>query len=292
MYAVLGATGNTGSVVARELLARGAQVRVIVRDADKVRTLADRGAEVAVARIEDTGALAKALRGVQGAYVMTPPLLDPNDIAGALRTLTESLARAIAEAGVPHVVLLSSVGAHLPSGTGPIVNNRHTEIALRAVTPALSAVRAPYFMDNWIESFAALDDGKLLTMWAPERPIDQISSEDIGRLAAGLVLEGSHGHEVVELSGPTDYSPIDAARALSKLLGRTIEPLHVPNEAIVPALIGAGLPRNAAESYREMYEAIDRGLVHEGKGARALRGSVTLEQALSGLLARAGIARG
>ena len=66
MYVVMGATGNTGSVVAQRLLAQGKPVRVIVRSADKAATLAKQGAEIAVADMNDDRALAQALRGAEG----------------------------------------------------------------------------------------------------------------------------------------------------------------------------------------------------------------------------------
>ena len=73
MFAITGITGHTGAVVAETLLAAGKPVRVIVRDAAKGAAWKARGAEVAVADLKDAAALAQAFRGVQGAYVLSPP---------------------------------------------------------------------------------------------------------------------------------------------------------------------------------------------------------------------------
>src|SRR5207244_527511 len=73
MYAIAGVTGHTGSIAAETLLAQGKPVRVIVRDAAKGAAWAKKGAEVAVASLDDVGALTKALTGVQGAFVLLPP---------------------------------------------------------------------------------------------------------------------------------------------------------------------------------------------------------------------------
>ncbi|HWL85044.1 MAG TPA: NmrA family NAD(P)-binding protein, partial [Polyangiaceae bacterium] len=71
MFVIAGVTGNTGSVVAETLLARGEMVRVIVREAAKGASFAARGAEVAVASLDDSAALSKALAGAKGAYLLS-----------------------------------------------------------------------------------------------------------------------------------------------------------------------------------------------------------------------------
>src|ERR1043165_7598852 len=73
MYAIAGVSGHTGSVAAETLLAQGKPVRVIVRDAAKGAAWSQKGAEVAVASLEDTAALTRALTGVAGAFVLLPP---------------------------------------------------------------------------------------------------------------------------------------------------------------------------------------------------------------------------
>ena len=75
MFVVAGASGNTGSVVAETLLARGEKVRVLARDAKKVEPLVTRGAEVTVLGLDDVEKLTEALRGAEGAYLLLPPNL-------------------------------------------------------------------------------------------------------------------------------------------------------------------------------------------------------------------------
>src|SRR5262245_57128461 len=110
-YAVAGVTGNTGSVVARTLLAAGEKVRVIVRDAQKGEAWKGEGAEVAIADLSDARALATALKGVKGAYLLLPPSVTSDDVVAHQARVAESLATAVAEARVPHVVFLSSIAA-------------------------------------------------------------------------------------------------------------------------------------------------------------------------------------
>ena len=80
MYVITGATGNTGSEVAKKLLAAGGQVRVVGRSAQRLGPLVKKGAEAFVADITDTGALTKAFSGANGVYAMIPPDVSAPDV--------------------------------------------------------------------------------------------------------------------------------------------------------------------------------------------------------------------
>src|SRR5690242_13128312 len=120
MFVVAGVTGHVGSVVAEQLLARGQKVKVIVRDAAKGAAWSRKGAEVAVGSLEDAASITAALRGASGFFTLLPPNFQAADFYGAQRKTADSIAAAVKESGVPHVVLLSSIGADLSDGTGPI----------------------------------------------------------------------------------------------------------------------------------------------------------------------------
>ena len=288
MYAVIGPTGNTGSVVIRELRQHGADVRAIVRTSARAQQIVGSECEIAVADLRDGDALTAALRGVSGLYAMLPPAGEGDDLLAANRPMADALAQAVARAGVPHVVLLSSVGAEQTNGTGPIASNHYLERVLSPAAKALTALRPPYFMDNWSEALGTLEEGKLYTLLPTELAIPMISTEDIGRIAATCLREGPRGREVIALEGPSSYSASDVARALSSITGRPVEPVYVPYDAVVPTLTAAGLGPRTAELYREMYQAIEQGrVVQETTVTRTLRGVVALEQALRTLLARA-----
>ncbi len=120
MFVVTGATGNTGSVVAETLLQQGKQVKVVLRDNAKADGWKAKGAEAAIADMGDSAALAAALKGAEGAYILVPPLYGAPDFLAAMAKLSDSIAAAINTSGVPHIVMLSSVGAQHAEGIGPI----------------------------------------------------------------------------------------------------------------------------------------------------------------------------
>ena len=74
MYAIIGASGNTGNVIAQKLLAHGEKVRAIGRDATRLAGLVQKGAEAFVAGVTDVEALTQAFRGAKAVYLMIPPI--------------------------------------------------------------------------------------------------------------------------------------------------------------------------------------------------------------------------
>ena len=111
MFVVLGVSGHTGSVVASTLLEQGKAVRVVVRDEVKGAAWKARGAEVAVASVDDPAALGAALRGAQGAYLLLPPTAVTTGLEAEQRRVGAALLEAVRQARPAHVVLLSSIGA-------------------------------------------------------------------------------------------------------------------------------------------------------------------------------------
>ena len=284
MYVVAGITGNTGSVVASALLDRKVPVRVLARDAAKAAPWKARGAEVVTAELGDQAALTAALRGATGAYLLVPPRMTSTAPLQENRALIAALAGAVAAAKVPHVVLLSSIGAQHPDGTGPIVSTYNAEQALASVTD-LTAVRAAYFMENWLGSLGMLAQGVLPTFAAPDKAFSQVATADIGRTAATALLEGPHGQTRIELSGPREYSPNDVAALLTELTGKPVTASFAPLEAVVPTFTGFGISSQVAELFRELYQGLGNGRIAWSGAGRALRGSVPLADVLRPALA-------
>src|SRR5262245_6663787 len=131
MYVIAGVSGHTGSVAANELLSKGKPIKVIVRDAKKGEAWSKRGAEVAVGELQDRAFLTTALKGATGFFTLLPPNYQASDFFAFQQETADAIAGAVKDSGVPHVVFLSSLGADLESGTGPIKGLHYAENALR-----------------------------------------------------------------------------------------------------------------------------------------------------------------
>jgi uncharacterized protein YbjT (DUF2867 family) len=285
MFAIAGVSGHTGKVVAETLLAQKKPVRVIVRDAAKGEDWRRRGAEVAVAELEDAEALTRALRGADAAYLLLPPMMGSTDMRGDNARKIAAITKAVDAAGVGHVVFLSSIASQHDAGTGPILSTHDAEVALAKTRAAVTFLRAPYFMENLGTSLYALGNGELPGFLRLDRAFPMAATQDIGTTAARLLLEGGHGHSVVELHGPRDYSMNDVAAELSKITGKTVIAKQGPEDAMIPALTAAGLNAHWAGLYKEMTHGLNTGHVaFEGGKVRTAKGSTEVGVVLRQLI--------
>jgi uncharacterized protein YbjT (DUF2867 family) len=285
MFVVVGATGNTGSAVVDTLLSKKQPVRVVVRSADKGAAWKAKGAEVAVASLDDVPALSRAFEGANGAYLMVPPNY------GATAWLSDQQARmdrateAVVKSGVSHVVYLSSIGGQLPSGTGPIRAVHYGEGKLTGSVTHLTILRPPYFMENWAPVIgAAKAQGVLPTFIAPQAKIPMIATRDIGRIGAERLIAGGRGKQIVELAGPEEYSPEQVATVLGQILGKTVTAQHAPLSAVIPTFKSFGFSDEAAKLFEEMYTSFSTGAVGYETPDKLVRGTVTLQEALRGMV--------
>jgi uncharacterized protein YbjT (DUF2867 family) len=285
MFVVLGATGHTGSVVAETLLARKQPVRVVVRSADKGASWKAKGAEVAIASLDDVPALTKAFQGAVGLYLLVPPNYGATAWLAAQRQRMDQAAEAVKTSGISHVVFLSSIGGQIPEGTGPIRAARYGEQKLATVAQNLTILRPCYFMENWAPGIGmARGQGVLLTFIAPEGKIPMISTKDIGRVGAEYLIAGGKGKQIVELAGPEEYSPGQAAATLSQILGKAVSAQLAPLSTVVPTFTSFGFSDEAAKLFEEMYTSFSKGTIGYEQPASLVRGTVILSEALRGMV--------
>ena len=287
MYVVFGAGGRAGGETARSLLARGAEVRVVLRRADQADTWLAKGADVALADMTDPDAVATALRGASAAFLLNPPPVS-GDPWVATEAIGSALARGARAAGLPKAVVLSSVGAQHATGTGVIGTLNRIEALLSDIAPATVFLRPGYYVETYGEVVSAIvDDGVLPTFTEPDLRIPMVSTIDVGRVAEDLLAESWTGERIVKLGGPADWSARDVAEAFAAVLGRPIQPAFVP-EADRPAVYAdAGVPREVADALLGMYVGLANGRVAQESGRESRRGTTALETAVARLVADA-----
>jgi uncharacterized protein YbjT (DUF2867 family) len=278
MYAITGVTGHVGGATARELLAAGAPVRVVVRDPQQGRAWSELGAEVAVADFADRTALTAALIGCRGAFVMLPTV--PTGTDADHRSMADSIAAAVAGSGVPHVVALSSVGADLPEGNGPIRWLHHLEGRLRETGAVLTAIRAPHFQEKVETVLGAATGAGIYPVFgdSADVPTPMVATGDIGAVAARSLTSPPPAGEVIDLEVPS-YTERQVAEKLGAVLGTALRVVTVPRPAWLGALTDAGVPPLLAAELVELYDAEHRGVLRPC-GDRQVRCTTELDDTL------------
>lgn len=263
MYAITGATGHTGRIVAEALLKAGKKVRVLGRDAAKLKALVDLGAEAAVGNVEDAAFLAKAFTGVEAVYLLVPPNLQAPDIGAYYSKIGEAQVEAIRNAGVKHVVHLSSIGAHTPVGTGPVAGLFYQERRLNKLPDThVLHLRPGYFMENMLASVGMIKgmgiNGGALTA---DIKMGLIATRDIGAYAAKRLLALDFtGKEVQELIGSRDVSPQEMTSAIGAAIGKAdLMWVQFPDADALQAMQGMGISPSVAGSFIDMSKWIREG---------------------------------
>ncbi|GLW07239.1 nucleoside-diphosphate sugar epimerase [Microtetraspora sp. NBRC 13810] len=270
MYAITGVTGHVGGAAARDLLARGEPVRAVVRDAARGADWISAGAEVSVADFGDRAALAEAFRDCRGAFVLLPTDPAAADADAYHRRLADSIAGAVLDSGVPHVVMLSSVGAELAEGTGPIRWLHHMESRLRETGVLLTAIRSAHFQEK-VETVldAALGDGVYPVFGASaDVAIPMIATRDVGRVVAESLTAPATAGEIIDLDGHR-YSERQVAEELAAVLGRPLTVVTIPQPAWVGTMVEAGVPPQLAEELAGLYDAEQRGILQPSGDRRS-----------------------
>jgi uncharacterized protein YbjT (DUF2867 family) len=260
-YVILGASGNTGSIIADFLLRKGEKVRVVGRDVGRLQRFVRQGAQAFAADTSDAAALTKAFGGARAAYLMLPPITSRED----QERQSDAIAEAVKASGLRYAVHLSSYGAQVPEGTGPVTGLHSSEQKLNAISDLhVLHLRAAYFMENHL---AAIDMIRGTGMFAhallPHLKLPMIATRDVGDYAAPRLLDlDFSGKETRELLGERDLSMTEATAVMARGLGQP--DLHYeqfPYDQVEQVLVQTGMPRKKAAVYIEMFQAINRGVL-------------------------------
>jgi uncharacterized protein YbjT (DUF2867 family) len=261
IYVILGATGNTGSIVADVLLSKGKKVRVVGRDLGRLQRFADKGAEAFTADMSNVAALAKAFSGARAAYLLLPPAKSPVD----QERDSDGIANAAKESGLRYAVHLSSYGAQVAEGAGPVSGLHSSEQKLNAIDGLnVLHLRAAYFMENNLAAIGMIHHmGIFGNALLPDLKIPMAATRDVGEYAAQRLLHlDFSGKQTRELLGERDLSMTEATAVIARGIGKPdLHYQQFPYEQVQQVLTQLGVPPKGAAMYIEMYKSINAGVL-------------------------------
>jgi len=263
MFVVTGATGHTGNVVAKALLAKGEKVRVIGRNADRLKEFVGSGAEMFPADLSDGASVAKAFAGAKAAFVMIPPNPSSTDVLGFQTRVADAIASGLRGSGLTHAVVLSSIGADKPDRTGPVVGLHYLEERLNAVDGLnVLHLRAGYFMENTLPQAGIIGTaGMVVGPLRADLKLPMIATRDIGAAAADALLSlNFRQKQIRELLGQRDVSYDEVATIIGNAIGKpNLRYTQAPNQQVRAAFIQLGMSSNMADLLLEMSGSLNSG---------------------------------
>ena len=232
---VTGATGRQGGAVARNLLGRGFRVRALTRDSQKpsASSLAERGAEVIRGDLEDRSSVDLALKGVYGVFSVQNPL--EAGMEGEIRQ-GKILADAAKAAGVEHFVHSSMGSAHRVKGIPTFESKWEVEEHIRGTKLPYTVLRPVFFMQNWEMMRDQILAGTLVQPLDPDKPLQQISTEDVGVFAAMAFDDPERwiGREM-DIAGD-ELTMVQTAQTFGRVIGREVGYYQIPWEQFREAM--------------------------------------------------------
>ena len=238
MIAVVGATGNTGRAVVRELKKLGQDPVCVVRNPDKAREILGAGTRTAVAELTDRAALEKALQGTESAFLVTghnPQMVEQES----------NVLDAAVKADTKYLVHLSAVSAVAKRDSEAIVGRSHYAIEekLRNCGIGWVILRPGLFMQNIFGQAASIkNDSKMVLPFAKDLPLALIDVRDTGAVGARILIDpATHAGKTYEFTGAlTTYAAF--AEDFSQVLGRKITYVGVTLEQAAQAMKAHSMP--------------------------------------------------
>jgi uncharacterized protein YbjT (DUF2867 family) len=276
MFLVMGITGNVGGATARHLLAQGKKVRALVRDREKAVNWANQGVELVDGDWNDSTAMERALEGVDGAFVMLPPVWAPSPDYKEAKGVIATYAQALTRAAPPRVAALSSMGANRASGHGVITTLSLLEQGLRDLISPIAFVRAGGFFENFLFGLQVAQGGTLPVFYNPtDRKSAMVATNDIGAEVATLLTGPAwSGRRIVEMGSMVAAD--DVAEQLGDVLKRDVKAFAIPRAGWAEALEQFGIPKGRSGPAEEMYEAVNAGWMDLGaEGAEHVAGTTS-----------------
>lgn len=267
---ITGSLGNISKPLTETLVAAGHQVTVVSSKADKVEAIEALGATAAIGSVADAKFLTNAFTGADVVYTMVPPNFGAPNYRQYINDIANNYAEAIKSAGVKRVVNLSSIGADLENGTGPIAGNHDGEEILNKLDGVdVKHIRAGFFYVNFFANIGMINHlGFQGGNYPGSQTLIMVHPNDIAAVAAEEIQGSFTGKSVRYIT--SDERTLDE---ITTILGTAISKpdlkwVEFTDEQSVEGMLGAGLPPEMARVYTEMGAAIRTGILWQDYRAK------------------------
>ena len=261
--AVTTPSGHVGSAVADFLLDSGGdiQVKLLARRPKDLDKFVHRGAELVIGSQDDADYLVSATQDVDALFWVTPPGFGSDNLRAFQNRLGIAGSFAIRANHIPRVVNLSSIGAQLSSGVGPISGLYDVEGLLDEAADNITHLRPGFFFENLLMQLDSITKwGRISLPISGSRSFPMIAACDVARVAAVRLVDPTWtGMYIRELHGSADLSFDEAAEIISQVLGRKILYIRSDKQEARHALLNTGMSENLADLLLEMYDAVEMG---------------------------------
>jgi len=261
-YVLIGALGNINRPLVSQLVAAGKKVTVVSSNPERKAAIVAAGASPAIGDIGDIDFLTNTFSGADAVYTMVPPKFDASEWKEYIHRMGKIQAEAVKAAGVRKVVNLSSIGAHMSAGCGPVSGLHFVEEEFNRLAGVdVKHLRPGYFFNNFFAAIEMIRHGGFYgNNYGDKAPLALADPADIAAAAAeellGLSFTGKSFRYIV--------SDERNSREVTAILGAAVGIPALPyvefgDEDAIKGMQQAGLSEEVASNYAEMGRAIRTG---------------------------------
>jgi uncharacterized protein YbjT (DUF2867 family) len=262
---VTGSLGHISKPLTETLVKAGHQVTVVSSNADRAEEIKALGATPAIGSVDDTDFLTRAFKGADAVYAMVPPNFGAKEWKNWIAGIGQKYADAFKAAGVTKVVHLSSIGAHLEDGTGPVAGiHRVEEIYNQLDGIAVKHLRPGFFYTNFYANVDMIKHGNIIgSNFGADTSMVLVHPTDIAAAAAEELQRDFTGKSVRYIASD-EKTAGEIAKALGTAIGKPELPwIEFTDADNIAGAVDAGLPEEIATNYTEMGASVRTGRMFE-----------------------------
>jgi NAD(P)H dehydrogenase (quinone) len=244
MILITGATGQLGTAVVRQLLARtdASNIAVLARDHDKASGLEQQGVSVRLGEYGDTDSLARAMKGVDRVLLIA---------SSEFQQRMQQHQNVIDAAQAACVELLGFTSRSLNDmeGSQNAMMRDYFETEARIRHSGMPAVifRNALYLDTLPFSLGGPAVFKAgIRVPAGHGAVAYALRREMGEAAANAMLDHSEGSRTYVLAAPQAYTFDDVAQALGEISGSTVTYTSVSDDDFVARAVEQGVPGQMA----------------------------------------------
>lgn len=259
---VTGSLGHISRPLVEKLTAAKHDVTVISSNADRKKEIEALGAKAAIGSVSDLAFVTDTFKGADAVYTMVPPTFSASNWKQYMAGIGKIYAQAIAAAGVKNVVNLSSIGAHMPDGCGPVSGLYHVEQALNALEGVnVKHLRPGFFFYNFFANIGMIKHmGIIGGNYGEGTRLVVADTNDIADVAAEELLHLSFEGKSVKYIVSDEKTTDEVASIFGKAIGKPdLKWLNFTDADTIGGMLQNGVPEEVAKNYAEMGAAMRSG---------------------------------
>jgi uncharacterized protein YbjT (DUF2867 family) len=263
-YVITGSIGHISKPIVEGLVKAGKEVKVITSSNDRVAEIEKLGAKAIVGQVQNAEFVKSAFKGADVVYTMIPPIWQTNDWVKSMSEVAKNYADAITANNIRYVVNLSSIGAHIGNGVGPVDGLFHFEQMLNKI-PGLNVrhLRPSFFYYNFLAQIGLIKQAGFMgaNYGADDEKVFLVHTSDIAAVGLEELLKPDFKGSSVRYIFGDERSGKEIAQVIGKAIGKDLNWVVFTDDQQKQGLLQAGLSETHAKNYTDMGKALREGVM-------------------------------